>query len=76
MRPTPVQDRRPGTSADVPDVPSPTSMLAIACGLFRFFLFNFGFGDRKRKQDKENIRENMETKYQSLRSEKYRGIEV
>ena len=26
MRPTPVQDRRPGTSADVPDVPSPTSM--------------------------------------------------
>ena len=27
MRPTPVQDRRPGTSADVPDVPSPTSMV-------------------------------------------------
>ena len=26
MRPTPIQDRRPGTSADVPDVPSPTSM--------------------------------------------------
>ena len=26
MRPTPVQDRHPGTSADVPDVPSLTSM--------------------------------------------------
>ena len=26
MRLTPVQDRRSGTSADVPDVPSPTSM--------------------------------------------------
>ena len=27
MRPTPVQNQRPGTSADVPDVLSPTSML-------------------------------------------------
>ena len=26
MRPTTLQDRRPGTSADVPDVPSRTSM--------------------------------------------------
>ena len=39
MRPTTLQDRRPGTSADVPDVPSRSSMVAIADAVTEFELF-------------------------------------